>query len=427
VSEPLRVLQLITELRPGGAERIVYELARGLPRERYAVQVCSLRPATGAVADWLSQADIRVHSLEVTGKVDFAARARLAKLLRAERIQVLHTHLFHANVLGRWAARPAGLPSDPPLPRGGERTAVIGTVHIVERRFLPWRFWIERWTLRPRDVVICVSEAVRRFTAERGRIPATQLRVIWNGVDLSRFAASAEPAYRAQAAAELRRELQLPQGTPLAIAVGRLDPQKGYPDLLVAWAHLARNARSEVPSAVLAIVGEGSQRKRLERFIARHGLGDRVRLLGQRDDVPWLLAGADLFVSSSRYEGLALALLEALASGLPVVATAVESVPEVLTGSAGILPASSCTGGTPAPQEMPGAGLLVPPRQPVALAEAVSRVLGMPLEERAALGRAARVRAQEFSLSRMLEGYARLYDEVHAGGGRPEAGGIPGA
>ena len=118
VKQPLRVLQLITELRPGGAERIVYELARGLPPERYAVQVCSLRPCTGALAESLRQAGLPVHSLEMACKCDLRAYWRLANLLRSERIQLLHSHLFHANLLGRLAARRAGTP------------AVLSLIHI---------------------------------------------------------------------------------------------------------------------------------------------------------------------------------------------------------------------------------------------------------------------------------------------------------
>src|SRR3990172_10037066 len=223
---PLRVMQLITELRPGGAERVVYELARRLPRERFAVEVCSLRPASGAVAEWLRAAAVPVHSLEMKAKLDLRAPGRLVRLLRERRTALLHTHLFHANVLGRAAARRLG----------GVR--VLGTLHIVERRFRPWHFWLDRWTLGRDEVEVCVSEAVRDFTHRRAGIPLAQLRTIPNGVDLVRFRACAAARRRGETAAALRAVLGLAPRATLALAVGRLEPQKGYADLVDAWAQL---------------------------------------------------------------------------------------------------------------------------------------------------------------------------------------------
>jgi len=380
VSEPKRVLQLITELRPGGAERIVYELARGLSGERYAVEVCSLRPATGAVTGWLKEAGIAVHSLEMTRKLDLGAIGRLRALLRREAFDILHTHLFHANLIGRLAAR-HGIP---PI--------VLGTIHIAERRFRPWHFWLDRLTLGPRGIEVCVSEAVREFTRERARIAPERLRVIPNGVDLGRFAPYADDAVRQAARHELRGEFRLPPETRVAVAVGRLEGQKGYADLLEAWARLRNDARPVVAGAALIVAGEGRERPALEAQIRRLGLGDRVQLPGHREDIPKLLAGGDLLAFSSHYEGFGLALVEALAAGLPVVATAVDSVPEVL-------------GDSPA-------GRLVPPRRPDALAHALAETLATAPDRREALAAFARARAQAFSLPKMLNAYGTLYDEL---------------
>ena len=386
--EPVRVLQLITELAPGGAERIVYELARGLPREGYDVRVCSLRPAAGEVAAWLRAAGVPVHSLEMKRKLDAGAPRRLAQLLEQERIRVLHTHLFHANLIGRLATR------------GRRDLIVLGTLHIAEKRFRPWHFWLDRATLGPRGVEVCVSEAVRGFTRGRTGIPDEQLRVIPNGVDLTRFAPYAENEARERAAAEVRREQGLPPATRVAVAVGRLEPQKGYPDLVAAWAQLRRGKSGDsidvhaVPGfpPVLLIAGEGRERARLERQIRELDLAGSVRLLGHREDVPRLLAAADVLAFPSRYEGFGLALVEALAAGLPVVAARVDSVPEVL---------GDCE-----------AGRLVPARNPAALAAALADVLSLSAEERRRLASAARARAEVFALPRMLAAYDALYQEL---------------
>ena len=371
---------MITELRPGGAERIVYELARGLPRDRFTVEVCSLRPATGAVAGWLREAGIPVHSLEMTRKLDVGATGRLRALLKRGPFDILHTHLFHANLVGRLAAR------------RGEPAIVLGTIHIAERRFRPWHFWLDRMTLGPHGVEVCVSEAVRAFSHKRARIPLARLRVIPNGVDLSRFERYADATARKAAALNLRRESGFAEETRVAVAVGRLEEQKGYPDLLDAWARLRRDPRPEIADARLVIAGEGTQRAALESQIVRLNLGKRVRLPGHCEDVPALLAGADLLAFSSHYEGFGLALVEALASGLPVVATNVDSVPGVL-------------GDNPAAR-------LVPARDPAALAKALADTIALSPAERASLAPIARERAQVYALPKMLDAYAELYEEL---------------
>jgi glycosyltransferase involved in cell wall biosynthesis len=147
-----------------------------------------------------------------------------------------------------------------------------------------------------------------------------------------------------------------------------------------------------VADARLVIAGEGTQRPALEAQIARMGIAKRVRLPGHQDDVPAFLAGADLLAFSSHYEGFGLALVEAMASGLPVVATSVDSVPGVL-------------GNCPA-------ACMVPARDPTALSQALGDMLARPKAERNRLAAAARQRAQVFALHKMLDAYAALYEEL---------------
>jgi glycosyltransferase involved in cell wall biosynthesis len=186
---------------------------------------------------------------------------------------------------------------------------------------------------------------------------------------------------------ELRRQLGIGDATPLVIAVGRLAPQKALSDLLRAFALL----RTPDPTPQLRIVGRGRLRSALQSEIDALGLRDRVRLLGLRSDVPRLLAASDLYVSSSHWEGLPVAMLEAMAAGVPVIATEVGDVPRVLD---------------------PGCGVLVPPRDPAALARAIAELIADPVRRRRlAAGGRSRVRAQ-FGLQAWADRHMMLYEEV---------------
>lgn len=368
----MRVLQLITELRPAGAERIVYWLAAGLPRERFQPEVACISRRRGQVGQWLAAAGVPVHYLDAAHKADARALPRLRAVLAAGRFDVLHTHLFHANLLGRLAAR-----------RGAVR-ALVSHAHVVERRLRPWRRWLDRWTARRTDCQVCVSEAVRRHL-EHGGFPAEKLVVIRNGIDLAPFARppSEEEARR------LRAELGLAPEDRALLFAGRLNRQKDPLTLLAAMPAILARA----PAAALLVAGDGPLRARAERLAARLGLGARARFLGWRPDVPALLAISELLVMPSAWEGFGLAAAEALAAGVPVVAGDVDSLPEVVGGC----------------------GALVPPGDAAALALAVAGLLAAP-ERLRELGRAGRERARaEFARERMVAEVAALYERLAGG------------
>jgi len=363
----VRVAQLVTELDPGGAERVVYDLATGLDRARFDPLVISLAPATGEVARWLAEARVPVASVGMTGKLDYGARRRLARILVREKVALLHAHLTHAIFLGRLAAADVRVP------------AVVSTVHVAERRWRPWHYLADRLTARLCDVEVCVSEAVRRHTARRARVPEGKLRVIYDGVDVARFDAAVDRR-------AARRSLGCGSDDKVIVSLGRLRRQKGHDLALRAMAEVARRE----PAARLVIVGDGPERDRLARLHARLGMGERALFAGQRDDVPAVLAAADVVVAASRYEGFGLAVAEAMAARRPVVATRVDSLPEIV--AAGV------------------SGLLVPPEDVSALSEAVLRVLADPGLARA-LGESGRARiAGRFTLAAMLRAHEALYD-----------------
>lgn len=368
--ERRRLLLLTTELRPAGAERVVAELALGLDPARWQVWVASLwSPGgqDGAVADELRARGVPVVALRLRGKLDLPRAAGLIRLLRRFRPHVLHAHLFHANLAARLLGR-----------LGGARR-VVATHHVVERRPLPARRLLERLTAGRDDVTVCVSEAVARFARERLGASPARLRVIPDGVDLARFSGPAEDP------AAAREALGLPREGPLLVGVGRLTGQKGWDVLLRALPRLLEAH----PSLLLALAGQGQEEAALRALAAGLGLAPRVRFLGFRSDPERVLRAADVVVIPSRWEGFGLVAVEALAAGRAVVASAVDSLPEVLGQAA----------------------LLVPPEDPLALAGALRDLLDDPAR-RAALAAGGPARAAQFDARAMIAAYAALYEEL---------------
>jgi len=233
----------------------------------------------------------------------------------------------------------------------------------------------ERLAAKVTAKIICVSEHDRDLALRWKVARPEQLVVIHNGTN-------PQPFLKADGA-PLRRELRLEKATVLTF-VGRLAPPKDPFALL--------EAVKKLPEGVLLLVGDGELRPLVERSIRELGLVDRVRLLGQRSDIPRILAASNIFVLSSRWEGLPYTIIEAMMAGLPVVATEVGGVPELVEDGV--------------------TGFLIPPRDPEALAEALQKLIADP-ELRRRMGQAGREKAlKEFTLDRMLRETERVYREV---------------
>lgn len=362
----VRVALLVTELDPGGAERIVHDIATGLDRERFEPVVVSVKPATGDVAGWLADAGVPVRSISMRSRLDVCAARRLARLLREERVEVLHAHLVHAIHLGAKAAARAGV------------RVFVATIHDMQLMLEGWRLRAMRRAAGALDAAACVSEAARAQYVECLGAPRARTRVVPNGVDVSRF----EGPFDRGAA---RGSLGLAPDDLVVAALGRLRPEKGYDTALRAMVEVTKAE----PRARLVIIGDGPERARLERLARRLGLGDRAAFAGQRDDVPRLLVAADCMVVPSRFEGFGLAAAEGMAAGLPVIASNVYALPELI--------------------EDGESGLLCPPDDPAALARAVLRVL-RDRELARRLGDRARQRVRaRFSLDAMLRAYETFY------------------
>jgi len=299
----LKVLYLITELDVGGAERNLCRLARGVLRSGHGVHVAAL-DGRGPLARHLSDEGIDVTDLGLRGKRGCSFFANLVRLLRSVQPDVLHTFLFHANLVGRLAA----VFSRPP--------AVISAVRVAEKRRLSHLAgdWITQWLC---DMEIAVSKSVEHFTRTRAFLPQRKLCTIPNSTDLLEATLDANA---------LQREFPETAGGKVLMHVGRLDPQKGVDILLKAFALLLKRS----PGTWLLLVGEGPQKEHLASLAARLGVARRVVFAGRRDNVGDLMSGATAVVLASRWEGMPNVLIEAAAVGKPVVATDVEGVREVV-------------------------------------------------------------------------------------------------
>jgi glycosyltransferase involved in cell wall biosynthesis len=295
-------------------------------------------------------------------------------MLRRWGVDLVHSHEFSGSVYGAAAARVIGVPH-------------VVTMHGNATMTDAWRRRVAlRWAFRNSAVKAAVSQATKQQLDRDLGLAATVLRVVHNGVPIR--PGDPEP---------VRRELGLREGEVLILSVGNLDPRKGHIVLLEALAELA-SAGCAVPWR-LAIAGGrgGPERPRLEAFAAQHGFADRVHILAQREDIPNLQAAADIFAMPSLWEGLPLAILEAMLGGTAIVASETSGIPEAIHSG----------------EE----GLLVPPGDSRALTSALARLLNDPAE-RTRLAAAARARAErEFTVQAMGGTYEALYRAALNGSG----------
>jgi glycosyltransferase involved in cell wall biosynthesis len=372
----LKVLH-VTVTTTGGVGQVIYDLLRHFDKERFEVAV-----AFGA-GYWLDKEfaalENRRYLLPLTRKISLWGAVRsilfLRRLIRQERYDIVHTHTSIGGLVGRIAAWTSGVP------------VVIHHLHALASH--PWQnpvkrgiYWVaERLLDRITDRYIAVSEDYKRLGSTTGIFAAAKVATIING-------AEAHP-YPAQTAAALRSDLRRSLGlAPEAFVVGtvtRLEPQKAVHLLIEAFARLTRTA----PNAELVIAGDGYLRDQLQQLAKSLDVQERVHFLGWREDARALLTAFDVFALSSRWEGLPIAILEAMAASCPVVSTAIGGIPEIITSG----------------QD----GLLVPADDPQALEAALQRVHQDPLFARSLAQNALACFADKFSLTRMVEQHESLY------------------
>jgi glycosyltransferase involved in cell wall biosynthesis len=364
----MRILFLSTSMGMGGADQQILILARAMRTRGHEVRIIAL-VALGPMGLEARSEGIPIESLELRRSLGDVPRIlKLVRIMRAWRPDVVHSHMVHANLLAS-AVRPiARVP------------ALVSTIHSINDGG-PLRMAAYRVASGLVDRFTIISQlAAERYVAIRA-VPARLLQVVPNAVDTDRFRRLPE------ARAAVRRELGL--GDEFVwLAVGRFEEAKDYPTMIAAFARLAR-AR---PTSRLMLVGKGSLREDVEKLLRANDLMGRVSFLGVRRDVPELMSAADGYLLSSAWEGMPVVLLEAAAVELPIVATRVGGVAEVVADGA--------------------TGLLAPPGDAAALAAAMERIERLAPEARAAMGAAGRAFVeQRYGTTRVMELWERLYSE----------------
>lgn len=382
MTDQIRVLHPITRLIIGGAQENTMLTAQLLDKTMWDVTVVS-GPQTGSEGSLIETVRERGIELvleptlvrEVNPVQDFLALIRLTQLMRRGGYQIVHTHSSKAGILGRWAAKLAGVP------------VIIHTVHgwghHDRQRPLVRAYYIllEKLTLPITDKLIAVTGKDIDKGLRDGIGRAENYTVIRSGIELDRF------GHPQVARAETRCAWGIPADVPLVGTVTRLSPQKAPLDFVRAAATVAR----QYPQVWFMMVGDGPLRAEVEALAREVGIADRLVLTGLRRDVPELMAAFDIFVLSSLWEGLPRVLPQAMATGLPVIATACDGSAEAVASGEN--------------------GFLVPPGEPQVLAQQVMTLLADPAVAQQ-MGTAGQRRAQEFSDQGMVAAIANLYQEL---------------
>lgn len=369
LQKKLNVVQMTDITGRGGAEKALVDLALRLDRDRFNVTVVATR-ATGNYQPLLDAAGVRTLVLDRKSRWESYKMLELVRFMRRQPVHVLHTHLFGANTWGRVLGKLAGVP------------VIIAHEHWSSKANR--EVWVDRLLYRLTDRILVPSEASKQLVMQMEGIPARYLDVAYNGVDISQFKPGSDLL-------SVRQELGISPEEVVIGTVGRLSADKGGQDDLL-WA--VSELRKTHSAVRLLVVGDGPLRPELEKYASELGLPDSqaARFTGTRNDVARLLSAMDVFVLPSHKEALPIAVLEAMSVRLPVVATRVGGVPEVVED------------GT--------TGLLVEPGDRSGMRDALSRLVsdrGMA----GSMGAAgqARVRAG-FTVEKMVEHVESLYEEL---------------
>ena len=377
---PIHVGMVLTTLGHGGVPEVVYQLMRGLPTDRFCAHLCVLKREEDASNVCPERAErFSAAGLDVSFAHDSSRKietvASVADWIADRGIALLHTHSNRPNVVGRMAGalfRSQGL-------------AVVAHYHNQyddkwERD--PAMLSLERRLVASTDAMIAVSESVRRHVADNIGVDEQRIDVIPNGVDASAFTGVDR--------SDARRALLLDATRPVVGLIGRITEQKGQDDFVEAALAIAVD-RPEPLFVMVGFAEDAELQQRLRQKIAVFGLSDRIRFLGNRDDMASVYAALDLVVAPSRWEGFGMMLIEAMAAGRPIVATRVGAIPEIVRDGR--------------------TGVLAEPRDAQALARAITGMLDDP-QRRIAMGEAGRLESIRYGWSSATAQTAAVYERA---------------
>lgn len=381
-SRKYKIAYVIDGLSMGGAERLMVPILKHLSRPNFDAYVCALQSKDGnLMADEIRALGIPVSCLDIKQLRDWNALPRLIKYLNENEVDLVHTQLEFANILGNIAARFLRLPS-------------VCTIHVMPsldvkaksklHQKLEW-FVLNHFCER----VISVSEEAREYHLQISGAATSRVSTIYNGIDLSNFLSLDRELERV----EVRTELAIPSDANLLTTVAVLRPQKGIEYMIRALpAVLASN-----PNTYYLVVGDGPHRNLLVEEANKSNVGNRVIFIGMRKDVARLLSASDVFVLPTLTEALPTVLAEAMAAKLPIVASRVGGVPEMITDGQN--------------------GYLVEPEDVKSLAQACIDLLVSPEKRTAMSAEGWKIVNQKFNIEKQVDQLEVLYlDQLHAHG-----------
>lgn len=375
----IKVAVIVDSLRVGGAQKLISAYAATATTHGLSPLILTLREdGAESILEPIRAAGIRVIPMLAASIVSIPRLRRLIDILKQEKVDLVQSHLIYSNILGALAAHFAGIPAIATLHstsvRGDTKSRILKGVENLVLRSLATR-------------ILAVGSVVSEF--HQGNYGDRRIDVIPNGIPQPELPAVPDRD-------RLRHEITGNGSGPIIITVGRFSHAKGYQDMIAAFNLL----RQKDPHSKLLMVGSGGTFNSIKAQIEDLNLTQSVILAGERDDVRQLLSLGDVYASSSHREGLPLAVLEAMMAGLPVVATSVGDIPNVVTEETGVV---------------------VPPHRPDLLAAALEDLLNNP-EKRSAMGKAAHRRAlKEYSLEVWMERHRELYRQVLSSSGRGDS------
>jgi len=362
----IKIIYVMPSLVIGGAEKLLLTTVKYLDRGRYEIIVCCIA-SEGIIADEIKKLGIKFYCLNESPRFYNPKKIySLYKLFRKEKPAIVHTHILGANIYGRIAAILARVP------------VIVSTEHNVYYKKKKVHIWLDGILAKSTDKIVAVSNRVKEFTSRQEGIGEDKFELIYNAIDSAEFL----PTDSRKA---IRRKLDLPEGDFVLGTVGAITVQKGHYYLIRAVSQIVK----KYPNTILLIAGIDELKEKLQKIVHNLNLEKNVRFLGLRRDVPDILNCMDVFVLPSLWEGTPLALLEAMLTGLPVVASSVDGILEVVENGKN--------------------GILVPPGNVEALSDAIDGLIRNP-QLRQNLAKAAREHILEkFDVKQYIRKLENLY------------------